>query len=566
MAKFRKTFISIIALLMAIIVTSCAGGEIENSSSGGNSEQNSTQTSTEGSVENSTETSSGGAVSGEGQTPSTLSNYVNFGKDVVGYVNQDKVSGLYKIGIYTVTSNAKFTSTAGEKSLDGETFPMACQLGASVSPFSTRSITFNALTSGRITIYALVGSSGVTLGKIQLFNSSSQVVSTIDITDQFAKHEIEITAPGEYALMPTATASINVYAIAFSGEGKTEDTGSGDSGSSGDSGDGSLSATEKEIVTKANNAITWQIPEVGGWDKDYDLHVASERGSNAYNKSSGWTAKGGGYLGTIDNGGTYSHMETIAQAYSITGEQKYKDSFAQAIGFLKNLQTEKGGFTQVYPKRGNYSDYVTFNDDAMVSVMKLLRNVYEKKAPYTNIVDDTARAEVKAMFDKGIEYILASQIEVQGVKAGWCAQHDPVTYEPKEAREYERPSISGSESIGIIELLMSLTDNQKAQDAGLAAVKWFDAHKLVDKAFSKNGVKNATTGVVEYIYDKPGSTIWYRFYDLNGVGFFSDRKANAKWAECNGYFYDVAEISEERRTGYSWMGSWPSSVIQKYLK
>ena len=113
---------------------------------------------------------------------------------------------------------------------------------------------------------------------------------------------------------------------------------------------------------------------------------------------------------------------------------------------------------------------------------------------------------------------------------------------------------------------MSLIDNQTAQDAGLAAVKWFDEHKLVDKAFSKNGVKNATTGVVEYIYDKPGSTIWYRFYDLNGVGFFSDRKANAKWTECNGYFYDVAEISEERRTGYSWMGSWPSSVIQKYLK
>ena len=190
MAKFRKAFISIIALLMAIIVTSCAGGEIENSSSGGNSEQNSTQTSTEGSVENSTETSSGGAVSGEGQNPTELSNYVNFGKDVVGYVNQDKVSGLYKIGIYTVTSNAKFTSTAGEKSLDGETFPMACQLGASASPFSTRSITFNALTTGKITVYAIVGSSGVTLGKIQLFNSSSQVVSTIDITDQFAKQKL----------------------------------------------------------------------------------------------------------------------------------------------------------------------------------------------------------------------------------------------------------------------------------------------------------------------------------------------------------------------------------------
>ncbi len=552
MAKFRKTFISIIALLVAVIITSsCAGGEVENSS-GSNSEQ----------------TSVGGS---EGQKPTELANYINFGKDVEGFVNQDKVSGLYKIGIYTLTDGAKFTSTAGEKALDGETFPMACQLGASVSPFSSRSITFNAKTSGKITVYALVGSSGKTLGQIQLYDSTPKMVSSTDITDVFAKHEIEITAPGEYALMPTAVASINIYAIAFSGEAVSNDN-SGDSGSSGDSGDGSLSATEKAIVTKANNAITWQIPEVGGWDKGYDLHTKQPRGTSNYNQSSKWTAKGGGYMGTIDNGGTYSHMETIAQAYSITGEQKYKDSFAQAIGFLKNLQTEKGGFAQVYPKRGNYSDYVTFNDDAMVSVMKLLRNVYEKKAPYTNIVDDTTRAEIKAMFDKGIEYILASQIEVQGVKAGWCAQHDPITYEPKEAREYERPSISGSESVGIIELLMSLTDNQVAQEAGLAAVRWFDEHKLVDKAFSKNGVTNATTGVVEYIYDKPGSVIWYRFYDLNGIGFFGDRRIfedktlNEKWDVCNGYFYDVAEISEERRTEYSWMGNWPKSVIDKYLK
>ncbi len=532
MSKFRKALIAIFALFMATCVVCSCAGETENSS-GSNSEQ-----------------------------PTELSNYINFGKDVEGYVNQDKVSGLYKIGIYTVTNNAKFTSTAGEKTLDGETFPMACQLGASASPFSTRSITFTAKTSGKITIYAIVGSSGVALGKIQLFNSSYQVVSSIDITDQFNKYEIEITAPGEYALMPTGAASINIYAIAFSGEAVSNDN-LGDGGSSGD---GSLSATEQAIVTKANNAITWQIPDVGGWDKAYDLHVSRERGTSNYNQSSGWTAQGGGYMGTIDNGGTYSHMETIAQAYSITGDQKYKDSFAQAIAFLKNLQTEKGGFTQVYPKRGSYSDYVTFNDDAMVSVMKLLRNVYENKTPYTNIVDEAGRAEIKAMFDKGIEYILASQIEVQGVKAGWCAQHDPVTYEPKEAREYERPSISGSESVGIIELLMSLTDNQAAQEAGLAAVRWFDEHKLVDKAFSKNGVKNATTGVVEYIYDKPGSTIWYRFYDLNGVGFFSDRKSSAKWEEYNGYFYDPAEISEERRTGYSWMGNWPSAVIDKYLK
>lgn len=332
---------------------------------------------------------------------------------------------------------------------------------------------------------------------------------------------------------------------------------------------------QKAVLLKADNAITWQIPNVGGWDKDYANHIKTPRGDQPYNKKSGWLTKDGGYLGTIDNDATYSHMYIIAEAYEISKDQKYKDSFDFALEFLDHLQTEKGGFTQVYPERGNYSDYVTFNDDAMANVMKMLKKMYKAEAPFKSILNDEERQTVKKMFDDGIDYILKSQIIVNGEKSGWCAQHDPETYEARHGREYERASISGSESMGVIELLLEQTENQKCIDAGMAALRWFDAHKLVDKAFDKNGKVNAETGKLEYIYTKSGSTIWYRFYDLNGVGFFSDRATftdesgnkvpNEAYNACDGYFYDVSQISEERRKGYSWMGTWPKNLIEKYL-
>ncbi|MBQ4587386.1 MAG: pectate lyase, partial [Clostridia bacterium] len=284
-----------------------------------------------------------------------------------------------------------------------------------------------------------------------------------------------------------------------------------------------------------------------------------------YNKKSGWTAAGGGYVGTIDNGGTYSHMALIANAYQITKDAKYKQSFDLAMQFIKNLQTPNGGFAQVYPKRGNYSDFVTINDDAMVNVMLMLEQIYKNNKPYTDMLTEAERSEVKAMYDRGIDFFLKAQIVVDGVKTGWCAQHNATTYAPEAAREYERPSISGSESMGVIYLLINHED-KTCKDAALAALRWFDSVKLVNSAYDANGVYNSATGKTEYIYYKEGKNLWFRFYDLQGRGFYSDRKSNSKWSAYNGYFYDITEISAERRTGYAWMGTWPQNYINKYLK
>ena len=90
----------------------------------------------------------------------------------------------------------------------------------------------------------------------------------------------------------------------------------------------------------------------------------------------------------------------------------------------------------------------------MVRVMEFLREVYSSKL--FDFVDEGRRTAAKTAFDKGIDCILKCQIRVDGKLTGWCAQHDEVDFSPRPARTYELVTLSGSESVGIVRLLMSL--------------------------------------------------------------------------------------------------------------
>ena len=308
----------------------------------------------------------------------------------------------------------------------------------------------------------------------------------------------------------------------------------------------------------ADNEITWQL-DCGGWDKDYSTHKSRKWNGTESKITKGWWNAEGTPLGTIDNDATYSEMADIALAYALSGEQKYKDSFDKALDFIRDLQYESGGFAQVYPRRNNYSDNVTFNDDAMINVLIMLEKIEDKRFPYnTGLISEETRLEISGMIDKAIDYILKAQLTVAGETSAWCAQHHPTTYEPVQARAYEHPSVSGSESIGIIKFLLNQQDIPEAVAAAEAAIKWFDDHKSENTAYNAYSTTDYDgDGKIDYFYYKAGSTLWYRFYDLTtGVGFFADIDGSKHW--------DISEISYERRTGYSWAGNWPSKIITPY--
>jgi|GEM_PF-1160653 len=308
------------------------------------------------------------------------------------------------------------------------------------------------------------------------------------------------------------------------------------------------------IISRAANAVTWQLDN-GGWDKDYTTHISRAWNDTEKSKiTKGWTT-GGKDVGTIDNEGTYSEMRLIAEAYLLTTDatqkQTFLDSFNKAFAFLQNLQYSSGGFSQVYPLMSTYNDNVTFNDNAMVNVLKLLQDISLARYPFVQggITNSTTQQLALSMMEKGVEYILKSQITVGGIKTGWCAQHHPQTYAPVKARDYEHISISGSESVEIIKFLLTQVDNAKAQTAAKAAIAYLDSVKLENTTYDNQ--------TAPYIYEKQGETVWYRFYEIGtNKGIFSDRDGVIK--------YDISEISEERRTGYNWCVDTPKKLLKVY--
>jgi PelA/Pel-15E family pectate lyase len=272
----------------------------------------------------------------------------------------------------------------------------------------------------------------------------------------------------------------------------------------------------------------------GGWPKNQVYDVMGSGGSAA---------------GSFDNNATISEMVYLAQIYKNTGTIKYRDAARRAMNFTLSAQYSSGAWPQVFPLAGGYQNHGTFNDNAMASILTALHHASKRSVPFdTDIFNDSDRVRFQQAIDRGVDYILRSQWRQNGILTTWCAQHGATDYLPKMARAYELESLSGSESVEITGFLMTQPQTAQIQTAVRAAVAWFRSPNtyLADHAYDSS--------TVEKIVPRQGSRMWYRFYDLNtNRGFFSDRDSRK--------VYNIMEISEERREGYSWGGDYGTKII-----
>lgn len=307
-------------------------------------------------------------------------------------------------------------------------------------------------------------------------------------------------------------------------------------------------AGSMDIDQYTYNMTTWQIANGGFYKAMADKYKSAYSGG----QKSEWRAKDGGDLGTIDNNATIQEMRLLAVRYKETTNNNYKaafkTSFNKAVNFLLTMQRSKGGLPQVWPKRGNYSDQITLNDNAMIRAMVTMMDIANKTSPFdSDIIDDATRAKMQGAMDKAIDYLLKAQIVNNGNLTVWCAQHDTNSLAPVGARAYELPSKSGNESMGVVWFLMNWPKQTEAiQNAVKGAISWYKKNRLKDKAFSK------TAGVV----DKSGSSLWFRFYEVNSDDYFyCDRDGASTKTQ------DFMKISAERRTGYQWAGDYGSAIL-----
>jgi PelA/Pel-15E family pectate lyase len=289
------------------------------------------------------------------------------------------------------------------------------------------------------------------------------------------------------------------------------------------------------------NLLSWQSP-LGGWPKN--LNTAGTAYAGDPDKLSP----------TFDNGSTTDELRFLARIYKATQDDLYRKAFERGLDYILKAQYPNGGWPQFYPPpKTQYNRYITFNDNAMVRLMLFLREVHDSEL--YRVVADDRRAAAGQAFGRGIECILKCQVKVDGKLTAWCAQHDEQTFEPRPARTYELVSLSGSESVGIVRLLMSLDHPSPAVVQAVdAAVAWLDSVRI---SGIRQTVQRDEEGRNKVIVQDPAAPpLWARFYEIGtNRPFFCDRDGVKK--------YSIAEIGRERRNGYAWYGTWPQTLIEQ---
>ncbi len=262
---------------------------------------------------------------------------------------------------------------------------------------------------------------------------------------------------------------------------------------------------------------------------------------------------------TTDNGATTSQMTFLARMYQQTGDERYREAFRRGVDYLLSGQYANGGWPQFWPEMHGYQVHITFNDDAMVSTLRLLRDIKEQREPYqSDLTDETLRRRASQAFDKGIDCILNTQIISSGQPTVWCQQHDRETLLPAGARAYELPSYCSMESVAIVELLMELEKpDKRVKRAVNAAMRWFDDHKLTGYRVERTAQPGSPERDTRLVADGKAGPMWARFYDLTyGEPFVCDRDGIPRRR--------LEQIGSERRNGYAWYGNRPARLYPLY--
>jgi hypothetical protein len=177
----------------------------------------------------------------------------------------------------------------------------------------------------------------------------------------------------------------------------------------------------------------------------------------------------------------------------------------------------KASYPADYPREQpdeNYKGHYTLNDDTQADVIRTLVAAYQHYR----------RPEYLQAAKRGGDFLLLAQMpEPQPV---WAQQYDAAMH-PAWARAFEPPSVTSRESAGAIDCLLDLyltTGDKRYVESLPPAMAWFQRAGLA-----------------------PGR--WARLYELQtNRPIYGDRDKHIH--------YTLEELSEERRTGYGWQGSY----------
>jgi PelA/Pel-15E family pectate lyase len=312
-----------------------------------------------------------------------------------------------------------------------------------------------------------------------------------------------------------------------------------------------------EVKAIADNILLFQKNN-GGWPKNYDPFAVL----TASQKDSLLDAKGQTNT-TFDNGSTYNQITALATAWLALHDNRYSVGAVRGLEFVLTAQYKNGGWPQYYPLENNYSRCITFNDGAYEGIMRLLKDVADKKPQYA-FIDENQRGRLVAAYDRGLDCIMKTQINDAGKPTAWCQQYNERTLQPAWARKFEPPSICNKESADLVLFLMSIDNASPAVRRAIEnAVAWFRESAIhgvrvqtipAERMVTPFRVSTSDRVVVT---DAAAPPIWTRYYELKTHRpLFCNRDSKV--------VYSLAEVDRERRDGYGWYTYSPQQVLDRF--
>ena len=308
-----------------------------------------------------------------------------------------------------------------------------------------------------------------------------------------------------------------------------------------------------EAARLADAIVSFQTPS-GGWSKHTGYAKGPRRPGMQWTSQSD-PGKRPHYQATFDNSATVHEIEFLAAVWEATHRADCRDAALHGLDFILDAQFPNGGWPQGYPLEGGYHDNITFNDNAMTNVLALLQAATGQDERYA-FVDGERKGRLAAAFDRGVACVLAAQVVVDGRKAVWCAQHDPLTLEPTPARAFEPASLSGVESAHLVKFLMGIPKPSPQVIAGIeAGLVW------LENAQVKGVAKVKRDGRTIYVVDASSADVyWARFYDLTtGKPLFPGKNGIVY-----GSFAEMAAAND--KLGYDYYSTLPGSIVRNGQK
>lgn len=294
----------------------------------------------------------------------------------------------------------------------------------------------------------------------------------------------------------------------------------------------------------ADNILSWEVQETGGWPLMNTIAQPRRPGGN---QAGPWGTRAALIKATVNE------MRFLARAQAAKPDPRYVPAIERGLSYILGAQYPTGGFPHSWPIFNTpYDHQATYNDDEMVDLMTLLHDVATR--PEFRVLPAARRSAAQAAFDRGIDFILKTQIRANGALTAWAQQYDEKTLEPRGARKFEPVAISGGESANVLLLLMSIErPNEAVKRAVHAGAAWY-------KAVQIDGIRVEYTGSDRIVHRDPAAPpVWARYYQIGtNRPIFVGRDGVIR--------FTLAEVEQERRGGYAWYGDWGAAVLRRYAQ